>query len=46
MSDQDQRFSFRGTGGSLFGIYIVNMILTAVTLGIYSFWARVKIQKY
>ena len=45
MSDR-QRFSFRGTGGELFGIYIVNMILTGVTLGIYSFWARVKIQKY
>lgn len=46
MSDQEQRFSFRGTGGELFGIYIVNIILTGVTLGIYSFWARVKIQKY
>lgn len=46
MSDQEQRFSFRGSGGELFGIYIVNMILTAVTLGIYSFWARVKIQKF
>ncbi|MCR9142965.1 MAG: YjgN family protein [bacterium] len=46
MADREQRFSFRGSGGELFGIYIVNIILTGVTLGIYSFWARVKIQKY
>ena len=43
---QFERFSFRGEGGSLFKIYLVNMILTVVTLGIYNFWARVNIAKY
>ncbi len=46
MTEPTHRFQFTGKGGELFGIYIVNMILTVVTLGIYSFWARVKIQKY
>jgi uncharacterized membrane protein YjgN (DUF898 family) len=40
------RLSFHGTGGSLFGIYIVNLLLTLITLGIYSFWGRVKVRKY
>ena len=30
------RFSFHGSGGSLFGIQIVNLFLTLVMLGIYS----------
>ncbi|MGH7433407.1 MAG: YjgN family protein [Candidatus Methylomirabilales bacterium] len=37
---------FYGKGGSLFGIYIVNMILTILTLGIYYFWGRVKVRNY
>jgi uncharacterized membrane protein YjgN (DUF898 family) len=40
------RFNFHGSGGSLFGIQIVNLFLTLVTLGIYSFWGRVKVRKY
>jgi uncharacterized membrane protein YjgN (DUF898 family) len=40
------RFSFHGSGGSLFGIQIINLFLTLVTLGIYSFWGRVKVRKY
>ncbi len=44
--DQVSRLSFHGTGGSLFGIYIVNLFLTLITLGIYSFWGRVKVRKY
>ena len=40
------RLSFHGSGGSLFGIQIVNLFLTLVTLGIYSFWGRVKVRKY
>jgi len=38
--------SFYGKGGSLFGIYIVNMIFTILTLGIYYFWGRVKVRSY
>jgi uncharacterized membrane protein YjgN (DUF898 family) len=38
--------SFHGVGGSLFGIFIVNILLTILTFGIYRFWAKVRIQRY
>ncbi len=41
-----QRLSFHGAGGSLFGIHIVNVFLTIVTLGIYYFWAKVRVRSY
>lgn len=41
-----QRFSFHGTGGDLFVVYVVNVLLTIVTLGVYSFWARTKVRRY
>jgi uncharacterized membrane protein YjgN (DUF898 family) len=41
-----QRFSFHGTGSELFVIYVVNVLLTIVTFGIYSFWARTKVRNY
>jgi uncharacterized membrane protein YjgN (DUF898 family) len=34
--------SFSGTGGEYFGIWIINILLTALTLGIYSAWAKVR----
>ena len=37
---------FWGTGRSLFGIFIVNTFLTLITLGIYSFWGRVKVREF
>lgn len=37
---------FYGKGGSLFGIHIVNMLLTVLTLGIYHFWGKVKVRSY
>jgi len=40
------RLTFHGTGGSLFGIHIVNTFLTIVTLGIYHFWGKVKVRRY
>jgi uncharacterized membrane protein YjgN (DUF898 family) len=40
------RFQFHGTGRELFGIFLVNLLFTVITLGIYSFWAKVKIRKY
>ena len=43
---QAHRMSFHGTGGSLFGIYIVNLFLTVVTLGFYYFWGKVKVRSY
>jgi uncharacterized membrane protein YjgN (DUF898 family) len=41
-----RKLSFHGTGGALFGIYIVNIILNFLTLGIYHFWGKVKIRNY
>jgi uncharacterized membrane protein YjgN (DUF898 family) len=38
--------TFHGSGGSLFGIYIVNMLLTLVTFGIYHFWAKTRVRQY
>src|SRR4026207_2339411 len=39
-------FEFRGNGGEYFRIWIVNLLLTIVTLGIYSAWAKVRRLKY
>lgn len=40
------RFSFMGSGKEYFGIWIVNVFLTIVTLGIYSAWAKVRRNRY
>src|ERR1700739_359859 len=37
---------FHGSGGESFRIWIVNLLLTIVTLGIYSAWAKVRRQQY
>ena len=37
---------FFGNGGTLLGIHVINFFLTLLTLGIYSFWGKVKIRKY
>jgi uncharacterized membrane protein YjgN (DUF898 family) len=39
-------FEFRGTGAEYFRIWIVNLLLTIVTLGIYSAWAKVRRLRY
>jgi uncharacterized membrane protein YjgN (DUF898 family) len=44
--DTPHGFAFHGTGGTLFGIYLVNMALTILTLGVYRFWAAVRIRRY
>lgn len=38
--------SFKGRGGEFFGIWIVNVLLSIVTLGIYSAWAKVRTKRY
>ena len=43
---RDLRFSFRGVGGEYFRIWIVNLLLSIVTLGIYSAWAKVRREQY
>ncbi len=39
-------FEFHATGGEYFRIWIVNLLLTIVTLGIYSAWAKVRRLRY
>lgn len=39
-------FAFNGDGNEYFKIWIVNLLLTIVTLGIYSAWAKVRNKKY
>ena len=41
-----QSFSFEGTSGEFFRIWIVNIALTILTLGIYSAWAKVRTNRY
>lgn len=43
---QIQNFQFHGTGGEFFKIWIVNLLLSIVTLGIYSAWAKVRTYRY
>ena len=37
---------FRGNASEYFGIWIVNVVLTILTLGIYSAWAKVRRKRY
>lgn len=46
MSDQQTPIIFTGKAGEYFGIWIVNLLLSIVTLGIYSAWAKVRRKKY
>lgn len=39
-------FEFHGKAGEYFRIWIVNVLLTIVTLGIYSAWAKVRNKQY
>ncbi len=43
---EQYRFEFRGNGSEYFRIWIVNLALTIVTLGIYSAWAKVRRKRY
>ncbi|MDP2714445.1 YjgN family protein [Rheinheimera sp.] len=38
--------AFSGQAGEFFGIWIVNLLLSIVTLGIYSAWAKVRTNQY
>jgi uncharacterized membrane protein YjgN (DUF898 family) len=41
-----KRASFTGSAREYFGIWIVNILLTIITLGIYSAWAKVRRNRY
>ncbi len=45
-STNRQAFQFNGNAKEYFGIWIVNLGLTIVTLGIYSAWAKVRNNQY
>lgn len=40
------RFEFTGTGAEYFRIWVVNILLTILTVGIYSAWAKVRRLQY
>jgi uncharacterized membrane protein YjgN (DUF898 family) len=42
----EHRMIFSGSGGEYFRIWIVNLLLTIVTLGIYGAWAKVRRLRY
>ena len=44
--NQTYPFKFTGTGAEFFRIWIVNLFLTIVTLGIYAAWAKVRTRRY
>jgi len=46
MATATQRVQNHGSGGELFGIMLVNLLLTVVTLGIYRFWAKTRVRSY
>lgn len=39
-------FDFQGRGGEYFGIWIVNLLLTIITVGFYTPWAKVRTKRY
>jgi uncharacterized membrane protein YjgN (DUF898 family) len=46
ITKEPRSLKFNGSGGALFGILIVNFLLTVITLGIYYPWAKAKRLKY
>jgi uncharacterized membrane protein YjgN (DUF898 family) len=41
-----EKFKFTGSAKEWFGVWIVNLLLSIVTIGIYSAWAKVRSKKY
>jgi uncharacterized membrane protein YjgN (DUF898 family) len=41
-----QRFRHHGRVGELFAITVVNLLLKAVTLGLYHFWGKARVRRY
>jgi len=46
VSFQTRAFEFTGTAREYFGIWIVNLLLSIITLGIYTAWAKVRRLRY
>lgn len=45
-NQQSYAFKFTGKASEYFGIWIVNLFLSIITLGIYSAWAKVRKKRY
>jgi len=45
-SHHEYPFRFTGSGREYFGIWIVNLLLTLITLGLYLPWAKVRTRRY
>lgn len=41
-----RQLRFFGDGLTLLGIWVINLLLTLVTLGVYFFWGKVRIRRY
>ena len=41
-----RQLAFDGTGGQLFGKYIIWLLLTLITCGIYGFWLEIKMKQW
>ena len=46
MNTSSARLRYHGTGGALLGLVVVNALLTIVTLGFYSFWAKNRVRQF
>jgi uncharacterized membrane protein YjgN (DUF898 family) len=46
MAREEQSLVFNGTGSEYFRIWVVNLALTILTLGVYSAWAKVRRMQY
>ncbi len=40
------RFAHHGSGGELFLIMLMNVVLKVLTLGVYHFWAKTRVRRY
>ncbi|MEM9479290.1 MAG: DUF898 family protein, partial [Verrucomicrobiota bacterium] len=43
---RENSFEFDGRGGEYFKIWIVNIVLTVITFGLYIAWAKVRTRRY
>lgn len=46
MEKKYAKLRYHGEGGALFGLVLINALLTMITLGIYSFWGRTKVRQF
>jgi uncharacterized membrane protein YjgN (DUF898 family) len=43
---QEHKLDFHGDGLTLLGIFLVNVLLTLATFGVFYFWAKVRVRRY